>query len=233
MNPLSPEERELFWKLYVRAYVTGELHRTDQKYCSYCKKILPCPPSGGFDDHWRWQVSTRDNERGRFQCKQKDKMYRGRYNKGRRNTIDGFLIRKWDIIRTRCLKPRKGYKKYYNRLKMTKEEFYKWGRESLREFRDKHELTQLYGIGIQIDRIDNTGFYEPGNLQWIFKEEHRDKTIKDRYKPVLQIDPETSRLIKEWPSIGTAAKDGYTLSDIWNCCNGFHKTHQGFVWKYK
>ena len=55
-------------------------------------------------------------------------------------------------------------------------------------------------------------------------------------KPVLQIDPNTNEIIKEWPSIAELKRQlGYNAANICNCCKEKpqHKTAYGFIWKYK
>lgn len=40
------------------------------------------------------------------------------------------------------------------------------------------------------------------------------------------------KLIKIWPSIHEAARQGFNHGHIWSCCQGRLKTHAGFKWRY-
>lgn len=50
--------------------------------------------------------------------------------------------------------------------------------------------------------------------------------------PVLQLTLD-EKLIKEWPSIAEAGRNGFSESKISDCCNGKRKTHKGFLWMKK
>lgn len=50
--------------------------------------------------------------------------------------------------------------------------------------------------------------------------------------PVLQLTLD-EKLIKEWPSMTEAARNGFSESKISDCCNGKRKTHKGFLWMKK
>lgn len=53
-------------------------------------------------------------------------------------------------------------------------------------------------------------------------------------KPVLQIDPVTNKIIKEWKSAKEVfEKLGFYQNAISSCCLGKHKTCGGFIWKFK
>lgn len=53
-------------------------------------------------------------------------------------------------------------------------------------------------------------------------------------KPVLQIDPKTNEIIKEFPSMRQVQRElGFYQSNITHCCNGKRKTCGGFKWQYK
>lgn len=53
-------------------------------------------------------------------------------------------------------------------------------------------------------------------------------------KPVLQIDPVTNEIIKEWESAAEAHRQGwFSQSSISACCNGKLKTCRGYIWRYK
>ena len=50
-------------------------------------------------------------------------------------------------------------------------------------------------------------------------------------KPVAQYDKNMT-LLKVYPSIGEAARAGFSVSLIIHCCKGQRKTHRGYIWKY-
>lgn len=53
------------------------------------------------------------------------------------------------------------------------------------------------------------------------------------HPPVIQCDWR-GNVIKEWPSIKDACKEGgFTYNLITQVCQGKLQTHRGFVWKYK
>ena len=51
-------------------------------------------------------------------------------------------------------------------------------------------------------------------------------------KPVLQFDLQ-GNLIKEWDYISQVTDFGFDYKHIIKCCQGKHKTHKGYIWKYK
>lgn len=51
-------------------------------------------------------------------------------------------------------------------------------------------------------------------------------------KPVLQYT-KTGELVKEWPSIMEAGRNGFNQGHVWSCCNVKRKSHKGYIWKYK
>ena len=51
-------------------------------------------------------------------------------------------------------------------------------------------------------------------------------------KPVLQLSL-TGELIREYPSVKEAERNGFNHCNICQCCNGKQKTHKGFRWMYK
>lgn len=52
-------------------------------------------------------------------------------------------------------------------------------------------------------------------------------------KPILQIDPNTNEVIREWESIRQVERElGYSHGNIWFACN-FNKVRYNSKWKYK
>ncbi len=51
-------------------------------------------------------------------------------------------------------------------------------------------------------------------------------------KPILQFTAD-GNFIKEYPSMLSVKKSGYSTAGVWRACNGFIKEHKGSIWKYK
>lgn len=54
-------------------------------------------------------------------------------------------------------------------------------------------------------------------------------------KSVQAIDPKTGMVVKEFPSIIEAQRNGFSSTPISRCCRGVkrYKTHKGYIWRYK
>lgn len=62
---------------------------------------------------------------------------------------------------------------------------------------------------------------------------NKEKTKKMRvYKGVLQIDAETGKIIKAYPSANDVIKHGFSRESVSKCCNGKLKSHKGYIWKF-
>lgn len=61
----------------------------------------------------------------------------------------------------------------------------------------------------------------------------RTRAAKRLSKTVLQIDPNTMKVIREWPSAMECGRNGFNGFHISGCCLGKQKTHKGFIWRYK
>ena len=84
---------------------------------------------------------------------------------------------------------------------------------------------------------------EKSTIEWATYEENNnygtrnqrifEKTTNGKLsKPVLQLSL-TGELIREYPSIKEAERNGFNHCNICQCCNGKQKTHKGFRWEYK
>ena len=84
---------------------------------------------------------------------------------------------------------------------------------------------------------------EKSTIEWATYEENNnygtrnqrifEKTTNGKLsKPVLQLSL-TGELIREYPSIKEAERNGFNHCNICQCCNGKQKTHKGFRWMYK
>ena len=75
--------------------------------------------------------------------------------------------------------------------------------------------------------------YEENNNYGTRNERIFEKTTNGKLsKPVLQLSL-TGELIREYPSIKEAERNGFNHCNICQCCNGKQKTHKGFRWMYK
>lgn len=50
-------------------------------------------------------------------------------------------------------------------------------------------------------------------------------------KQVAQLDKD-GRLLRVWSSTAECRSQGFSQGDVWMCCNGKQKTHNGYVWKF-
>lgn len=82
------------------------------------------------------------------------------------------------------------------------------------------------------------------NLEWVTPSENvnygtrnerasKIMTNGKRSKPVKQMTLD-GQIVKIWPSVSEAGRNGYSISTIFGCCIGrkSYKTHAGFIWQY-
>ncbi len=85
--------------------------------------------------------------------------------------------------------------------------------------------------------------FNDGNLEWCDRKYNcnfgtRNKRMVEKLtngklsKPVLQLT-KTGELVREWPSMIEASRNGFNQGNIANCCRGKLKSHKGFIWQYK
>ena len=85
---------------------------------------------------------------------------------------------------------------------------------------------------------DGTVDEEKSTIEWATYEEnnnyggHNDRIAKAntngiRSKPVLQLSLDGD-LIREWPSLSECERNGFSKSNVCDCCNGKQKSHKGF-----
>jgi hypothetical protein len=67
------------------------------------------------------------------------------------------------------------------------------------------------------------------------KNQSLEQRLKTSYGGILQIDPLTNKIVKEYLTLGDIIKENPKLykGNIASACNGRLKTYQKFIWKYK
>lgn len=114
----------------------------------------------------------------------------GNYEHG---LFDNELYKRWQSVKTRCYNPNSNsYPNYGGRgikvceeWKGSFEAFYEWAMEN------------GYEKGLQIDRVDNDGNYEPSNCRWITSKENYNNRRTSHY---VTIEDET-KTIAQWCEI--------------------------------
>jgi hypothetical protein len=136
----------------------------------------------------------------------------------------------WKGIKRRCLNPHEArYKDYGGRgIKIC---------ESWKSFENfyKDNIAQ-YNDSLTIDRINPDGDYEPGNVQWITKEENSKRNnitgMVNQYEvytePYLRY-----RYIASWTSIPEAGRVlKVDPANIYRCCATGKPYCAGYFWQY-
>lgn len=83
---------------------------------------------------------------------------------------------------------------------------------------------------------------EKSNLEWCSSEYNHNYGSRNqraalknvngkKSKSVLQYDLD-GKLIKQYPSIAEATRNGFDGGGIWQCCNNKIKQYKGYIWKY-
>lgn len=86
------------------------------------------------------------------------------------------------------------------------------------------------------NRVENLEWCDAAyNLAYGTARTRKSQTMTNgkRSKAVLQIDPNTMEILREWPSTAECGRNGFNSSLVSACCLGKQKTHKGFIWKYK
>jgi len=164
--------------LVNKRMLPGSFYASDlkMKQCPKCKEKLPLNSFGkhkGKRDglqSWCKRCRAKYNQSGRAkitQEKQRKSRKHKDYQKEYFSTIKGILIRKYHDMKQRCDNPkRKDYKYYGGRgikcLFKKPKEFINYVINSL----------QIDPRGLTIDRIDNDGHYEPGNIRFVNQAEN-------------------------------------------------------------
>lgn len=75
------------------------------------------------------------------------------------------------------------------------------------------------------------------NIEWCtvtynyFFADRVKKVAKANSKSVKQMDL-NGNIIKIWPSLAEAGRNGFSVGNIWSCCIGKRKTTGGYQWSY-
>ncbi len=231
---ITKEEVETYWTLHAKMVENNQFDNPTYKFCDRCLKLFPIPKTSAGDDHWRWIKPSKKHKAGSWRCRMKDKDARTRqyYGTGSRSTLDGYLVRKYEVLTNRCNNP--NYQDahiYRGKLNMSKEEFIEWGKKTLSEFQEKYNLDKLSGERIQLDRIDSSRGYEIGNIQWLLPATHIAKTGMENAVPVNQLDMD-GNLVKRWDRMIETESAGFVICNVSHCCTGRQQTHKGFRWEY-
>ena len=59
------------------------------------------------------------------------------------------------------------------------------------------------------------------------------KSIADKQSKVVYQYDKNMNLIRTWKSTAECGRNGYNLSSVSRCCNGYLKTYKGFIWRYE
>lgn len=99
--------------------------------------------------------------------------------------------------------------------------------QSKEEFYINDSITK--GLSVANFRLNSTGIILERS------DESIQRSCVAKYKPILQIDPFTKEVIKEWDSAASAASafKCKTNSSITNALRGWTDMSHGFVWEYK
>lgn len=90
---------------------------------------------------------------------------------------------------------------------------------------------------IGCNRLDNSKPHTKDNVEPCCKECNKRLSIedevpfKDRKKQVYQYTL-NGELVRVWECVGEAGRNGYSIGNISNCCNGIRNTHKGYRWSF-
>lgn len=77
------------------------------------------------------------------------------------------------------------------------------------------------------------------NLEWCSRKENANwgtgikRRTDSQSKPVQAIDPSSGEVVKEFPSISEAGRNGFSAGTISCCCRGKRRIHKGYIWRFK
>lgn len=78
----------------------------------------------------------------------------------------------------------------------------------------------------------NYGQHNAKVIESLKNSEKRKSFYKRRSKGVIQFDPDTNEIIKEWESVNSTKQAGYNISAISMCCNNLRRSAYGYGWRF-
>lgn len=153
----------------------------------------------------------------------------------RHNNPRCYLQFRHSQIKQRCMNPRQQSAKYYNGLEVCdRDSFVEWSMSDS-AFPDLFQVWfdsgREYKLTPSIDRIDVSGVYVLGNLQWIT---HSENCIKDQEMCAVQQFSKTGEFVSEYISQSFAEQaTGISQQNISKVILGERKTAGGYIWKRK
>lgn len=151
----------------------------------------------------------------------------------RKNNPNFYLSTRYTEIKQRCTNPNNHTNYLYaGKLKMTRDEF-------LNRFKNDPTFINLFNswkqsnydlrLSPSVDRIDNSGFYEISNLQFIT---HSENCTKDQKKTAINFY-KNGKFVATYESQGLASRElGIPQSNIWKVLNKQRKTVKGYYCEY-
>lgn len=110
---------------------------------------------------------------------------------------------------------------------------YNFSGEFIQGYKSRKEASEKTGTNLNSLIACLAGKYNyAGNYLW---RNYKAKKIEPFYpfKAVNQIDKDSKKIIKIFPSINNASElTGIRKTSIWGCCNHNYKTAGGYIWEY-
>lgn len=88
-----------------------------------------------------------------------------------------------------------------------------------------------------LDEVKDSNHYS--NLEYCTHKENcnygtrNERMVGALSKPVVGINPNTGKVVVEFPSTMEAGRNGYDHGTVAACCRGEKKHHHGLIWQYK
>lgn len=144
-----------------------------------------------------------------------------------------YLSTRYTEIKQRCTNPRQKNNYLYNgKLNMTREDFLKRfinDKNFIKLFKTWEESGYDLKLSPSVDRIDNNGYYEISNIQFIT---HSQNCTKDQEKTPINVY-KNGKLIATYESQGLASRElNVPQSNIWKVLNKQRKTAKGYYYEY-